>query len=71
MPVSEAHMRATSKFETSAYKKVGLRIRKDKPDASGISYDDIKDAADAAGQSLNVYILQAVKERIDRDNITG
>lgn len=66
MPVSEAHKRATSKFETKAYKKIGLRIRKDKPDPSGISYEDIEAAATAAGQTLNVYILQAVKMRIDK-----
>lgn len=60
MPVSEAHKRATQKWESNNYDKVLLRIRRD----SAINKDAIQAAADRAGQSLNSFILEAVEEKI-------
>ena len=64
MPVSEAQKKATTKFEHNNYKKICLRL----PAAEGKSalYDKIVIAADQAGQSLNSFILEAVKEKIEK-----
>ena len=64
MPVSEAQKKATTKFEHNNYKKICLRL----PAAEGTSalYDKIVIAADQAGQSLNSFILEAVKEKIEK-----
>lgn len=60
MPVSEAKRKNNDKYNAKCdpiqikpLKNVGREIR---------------DAATAAGQSLQGYILQAIKERMDRDN---
>ncbi len=66
MPQSAAHIKATTRFESKAYDKITLRLRKDRPDPSGLSRDSIQAAADAAGLSLNAYILQAVSEKMKK-----
>jgi len=66
MPKSAAAIRANTKFENKAYDKITVRIRKDRPDPSGLSRDSIQAAADAAGLSLNAYILQAVSEKMNK-----
>ena len=58
--VSDAQKRATQKFERAAYDKVLLRIRND----SEPTRNDIQAAANEAGESLNGYILEAVKLRM-------
>jgi len=65
MPVSEAQKKATTKFEHSNYKKICLRL----PATAGSSalYDRIAAAADRAGKSLNGYILEAVQEKMQKD----
>lgn len=64
MAVSEAQKKATTKYEHSNYKKICLRL----PAVAGESalYNDIQAAADQAGQSLNSYILEAVKEKMQK-----
>ena len=73
MAATKAHMRATQKYEANNYDKILLRIRKD----GEITREKIQQAADAAGISLNAYILAAVYEKIqkaagpeDQKNIT-
>ena len=66
MAVSKAQIRATGRFETKVYDKILLRIRKDRPDQSGLSREIIQAAADAEGLSLNAFILQAVYEKIHK-----
>lgn len=66
MPQSAAHIRATTRFESKAYDKITLRLRKDRPDPSGLSRDSIQAAADAEGKSINAYILEAVKEKMNK-----
>ena len=66
MPVSKAQIRATTKFEHNSYDKITVRLRKDRPDQSGLSRDSIQAAADAAGMSLNAYILTAVSEKMNK-----
>ena len=63
MAQSTAHKAATRRFEQKAYDKVLLRIRKD----TEPTRDTITQAADAAGLSLNGYIMQAVKEKLERE----
>lgn len=59
MPVSDAHKRASTKWNAS---KDNLMIRPDKDEGAAI-----RAAAEAAGQSNQQYILQAVRERMERD----
>ena len=66
MPQSAAHIRATTRFESKAYDKITVRLRKDRPDQSGLSREIIQAAADAEGLSLNAFILQAVYEKIHK-----
>lgn len=63
MPQTEAHKRATLKYETKAYDKVLVRIRKD----GDLTRKDIQKSADAKGESLNQYILKAVEMRMEQD----
>ena len=42
-------------------KRIPLDVQKEK-------YDQIKAAADAAGEKVNSYIKRAVDERMERDN---
>ena len=62
-----AHMRATQKYEQENYKKILLRIRNDGKDG-GPRYDDLVLSASRAAKSLNGYILEAIQEKIYRDN---
>jgi len=64
---SEAKKRADSKWESKAYDKVLLRIRKD----TEPTRETITAAADAVGLSLNAYIMEAVKEKMQRDDSGG
>jgi uncharacterized protein (DUF1778 family) len=62
MPVSKAHIRATTKFEHNNYDKITLRLRKD----GEITRAHVQEAADQAGQSLNSFILDALKEKMSK-----
>lgn len=61
MPVSKAHIRATTKFEHNTYDKVTLRLRRD----ADLTRDKLQEAADAAGESLNSYVMEAVRRRME------
>ena len=65
--VSKAHIKATTKYEAKAYDKVLLRIRKD----GDLTREDITAAATAAGESLNEYILNSIRERMNRTAASG
>lgn len=64
MPLSEARKRANKKWNdanmTVKYDHAHLVIPKGDKDV-------IKAAAEEAGQSVNAYILQAIEERIQRE----
>ena len=51
------------RYEAKVYDKVLLRLRKD----TDVDKDIIQAAADRAGESLNGYIVQAVRERMERE----
>jgi uncharacterized protein (DUF1778 family) len=62
---TEARIRATTKYENKTYDKFCLRIRKDQ---SNLTKEMIDNAAKAAGTTLNVYILEAIRQRMEREN---
>ena len=57
-----SRIRANAKYEQKAYQNIRLRIRKDDPE---ISAEALQKAAEESGQSVNAYILQAIKERMN------
>ena len=60
--VSKAQKEATTKYENKVYSKICIRIREDR---DSISRETISTAAAAAGQSINEYIIEAVRRRIE------
>ena len=60
-----------NKYMAKAYDRVNLILRKDAHagQVSGLSEQAaaVQAAADAAGESLNAYIVGAVAQRMDRD----
>mgnify|MGYP002527690119 CR=1 FL=1 len=63
MAQSRAHIQANTRYENKAIDKITFRLRKD--GGSGITREDVQQAAAAAGESVNEYVLNAVKDRID------
>ena len=59
MPRSEAQKRADKKYEAKVYDKYGIRFKKDE-----LSF--IKGFATAHGESLNAFIVEAVRDKIRR-----
>lgn len=59
--VSKAQIKSTTKYEHNNYDKVTLRIRRD----ADLTRDRLQEAADAAGESLNAYIIEAVRRRME------
>lgn len=53
-----------TKYNTKNYDRVLIRIRKD----ADITRQDIQQAADAAGESVNGYILEAVRQRMEKES---
>lgn len=53
-----------TKYNTKNYDRVLIRIRKD----ADITRQDIQQAADAAGESVNVYVLEAVRQRMEKES---
>lgn len=62
MPITKAGIKAHTKYESKSYDKILVRLRKD----ADLTRQDIQTAADAAGESVNGYILEAVRQRIER-----
>lgn len=58
---TEARIRANTKYEKKAYERLYIRFRKDDPE---LTIEQLQTAADAAGQSVNAYVMQAIKERM-------
>lgn len=59
MPVSKAQIKATTKYEAAKYDKILVRMPKGQR-------AEVQAAADAAGESLNGYIVGAVKQRMEK-----
>lgn len=58
MAASEAQKRAVAKYKAEHYKRVALEVRKE-------DYGRIKEAAEAAGESVNKFIKSAIDMRIN------
>lgn len=65
--VSKAQIKAQTKWESKVYDKITLRTKKD----SDISREAITAAAADAGQSLNEFILESIRQRMTRAAASG
>lgn len=65
--VSKAQIKAQTKWESKVYDKITLRTKKD----SDISREAITAAAADAGQSLNEFILESIRQRMTRTAASG
>ena len=61
MTLTEAQKKATTKYKEKNIKRIPLDVQKEK-------YDEIKAAADRAGETVNGYIKRAIDERMEREN---
>jgi hypothetical protein len=59
----KASAASKNKWNEKTYDRVNLILRKDAPQNKAA----VQAAADAAGESLNAYIVGAVAQRMDRD----
>ncbi len=59
--VSKAQIKSTTKYEHNTYDKITLRLRRD----AETTRNTVQAAADEAGESLNGYILEAVRRRME------
>lgn len=60
MAQSKAHIKATIRYESKAYDKILLRLRKD----GELTRDMVALAAQARGESVNEFIINAIRERM-------
>lgn len=60
MPYNDAAREAAYRYKAAKIKRVPLDMQID-------DYDALKAAASCAGQAVNAYIKQAVRERMERD----
>lgn len=62
MATSEAQKKASINYAKKALKRIPLDVPKEK-------YDEIKVAAEHAGESVNGYIKKAIDDRLERENL--
>lgn len=60
MPISEQRKEYLYGYQKSKLKRIPLDVQKEK-------YEEIKAAADLAGEKVNQYIKKAIDERMERD----
>lgn len=60
---TEQSKKYSIKYRSTNYDTILLKIKKD----AEISRDEIKSMADLAGESLNSYVLEAVRRRIEEE----
>lgn len=60
MPLTDAQKQARYTYAKKSLKRIPLDVQKEK-------YDEIKGAAEAAGESVNGYIKKAIDERMTAD----
>lgn len=59
MPYNESAKRAAEKYKAANIKRIPLDVQREE-------YDQIKAAADQAGEAVNTYIKQAVRDRMSK-----
>lgn len=57
---SEKSKKYTTDYVKEHYERILLRLKTDE-----LSRDEIKSAADAAGESVNTFIVEAVRRRME------
>lgn len=62
MPANEAKKKYNLQYAKNKLKRIPLDVKKEK-------YEEIKAAADAAGEPVNGYIKKAIDERMERDAV--
>ncbi len=60
MPLTENQKQARYNYAKKSLKRIPLDVQKEK-------YEEIKAAADAAGEKVNGYIKKAIDERMARE----
>lgn len=60
MPLTESQKQSRYNYAKKSLKRIPLDVQKEK-------YEEIKTAADAAGEKVNSYIKKAIDERMERD----
>ena len=60
MPASKAQQKAVAKYMAANYDDIKVRVAKGQRER-------IKAHADANGQSVNAFIVEAINEKIERD----
>ena len=60
LPLTESQKKANTKYREKSIKRIPLDVQKEK-------YEEIKMAAEAAGESVNGYIKKAVDRRMEQD----
>lgn len=63
MPLTEERKEYLKEYQKSKLKRIPLDVTKEK-------YDEIKTAADSAGESVNGYIKKAIDDRMERDGFS-
>lgn len=51
-----------ARYDAKAYSKITIRVRKDGSD--GMVREDISRAAEREGQSVNAWILEAIRDKL-------
>ena len=62
MSTPEARARASKKYNAKSYEQISFRVRQDGSD--GFDRDLIASEAEKHGESINQYIVKAIRERI-------
>ena len=58
-----ARTKANNKWNAKAYDRVNLVLKKE----ASPTKDEVQAAADANGESLNAYIVEAIRQRLESD----
>ena len=53
---------ARNKYNAETYDSITFRLRRDGSD--GVSRDQIRAAAEASGQSVNAWIIEAIRDKL-------
>ena len=64
MALTEQRKESMYKYAREKLKRIPLDVQKEK-------YEEIKAAADAAGEKVNGYIKKAIGERMERERDSG
>ena len=62
MPMSQAHIKASRKYNEKAYDRIELKVNKGKK-------ADLQDHAAGRGESLNGFVNRAIDTQIAQDNV--